>query len=57
MTADRETIDSVLKLVEAEIVVCAPHVLGTILSITKGTDTSVRTIIVMDKVTAIIEAI
>ena len=49
MTADRETIDYVLHLTEAEIVVCAPHVLDTILSVvTSGAQSCVNTVIVMD---------
>lgn len=50
MTADRETIDYVLHFVEAEVVVCAPHFLDTVLSVTSGAESSVSTVIVMDKV-------
>ena len=50
MTADRETINSGLQFVEAEVVACAPQVVDTILSITTATKSNVHTIIVMDKV-------
>ena len=50
MTADREAINSGLQFVEAEVVVCAPQVLETVLGITRGAKSSVHTIIVMGKV-------
>ena len=50
MTADKGTVDYILRHAEVEVVVCAPSVLGLLLSlISSGEDSPLSTIIVMDQ--------
>ena len=50
VTADKGTVDYILRYAEVEVVVCAPSVLGLLLSLTgSGKGSPLSTIIVMDQ--------